>query len=208
MAARAVIHNGCTTGVEAYVLGVPAIAYRTTVNECYDEGFYQLPNRVSHQCFNFEELCHTLSHIFAGKIGAADGNNRRMLVERHLAARNGPFAGERIVEILERIAKQPGQGNGHRGSRIAAWMERKALHLVKRFNSWLPGSHNRPEFQRHRYPGISLTEFKAKLAKFQQALGDRTAIEVEQITSEVFRLTPLRNGSEKQLPRPERPEDA
>jgi surface carbohydrate biosynthesis protein len=208
MATRAVIHNGCTTGVEAYVLGVPAISYRPTVNENYDEGFYQLPNRVSHQCFDFEELCDTLSRIFAGKIGAADGANRRTLVERHLAARNGPFASERIVEILERIAAQPGQSNGHRRGRIAGWLERKGLHLVKRFNSWLPGSHNRPEFQRHRYPGISLPEFKAKLAKFQQALGDRTAIDVEQITNAVFRLTPVRNGYEKHLPGPARPEDA
>ncbi|MBL0713449.1 MAG: hypothetical protein JJV98_07080 [Desulfosarcina sp.] len=56
MAARALIHNGCTTGVEAYVMRVPAISYRSTVNNFYDNGFYQLPNRLSHQCFDLESL--------------------------------------------------------------------------------------------------------------------------------------------------------
>ena len=55
MATRAVIHNGCTTGVEAYVMGVLAISYRTTVNDFYDHGFYRLPNLFSHHCFDFEE---------------------------------------------------------------------------------------------------------------------------------------------------------
>jgi hypothetical protein len=38
------------------------------------------------------------------------------------------------------------------------------------------------------FEGTSLHEFKAKLAKFQQALGDRTAIEVEQITDVIFKI--------------------
>jgi len=36
MATRALIHNGCTTGVEAYAMGVPAISYRATVNDYYE----------------------------------------------------------------------------------------------------------------------------------------------------------------------------
>ena len=65
MAAKALIHNGCTTGVEAYVMRVPAISYRATVNDYYDYGFYQLPNRLSHQCFDFEQLQATLVKIFS-----------------------------------------------------------------------------------------------------------------------------------------------
>ena len=63
MAARVLIHNGCTTGVEAFVMRVPAVSYRETVNDFYDDGFYRLPNRLSHQCFDFEELRATLSRI-------------------------------------------------------------------------------------------------------------------------------------------------
>ena len=64
MAARVLIHNGCTTGVEAFVMRVPAVSYRKTVNDYYDDGFYRLPNRLSHQCFDFEELRATLRAFF------------------------------------------------------------------------------------------------------------------------------------------------
>ena len=63
MAARVLIHNGCTTGVEAFVMRVPAVSYRKTVNDFYDDGFYRLPNRLSHQCFDFAELRTTLARI-------------------------------------------------------------------------------------------------------------------------------------------------
>jgi len=194
LASLAVIHNGCTTGVEASIMDVPAIAYRATINEHYDDGFYRLPNRLSHQCFHFGELCDTLSQIFAGKLGAADGDERRALIARHIAARSGAFACERIVEILAQTNDSPAYRNGHRRlRRIEGWCVRSGLHQVRRLAHRLPGSHNRPEFQRHRYPGISLQEFKAKLAKFQHALEDRTQIEVERIAATAFRLRPARS---------------
>ena len=76
MGAKALIHNGCTTGVEAYLMRVPAISYRATINKVYDDGFYRLPNMLSHQCFDFEELRVMLQRILAGELGAADGDQR------------------------------------------------------------------------------------------------------------------------------------
>jgi surface carbohydrate biosynthesis protein len=68
LASQTVIHNGCTTGVEAYVMGVAAISYRPTVNDYYDLGFYRLPNLLSYQCFDLEELRATLGDILAGRL--------------------------------------------------------------------------------------------------------------------------------------------
>jgi surface carbohydrate biosynthesis protein len=53
-AAGALVHNSCTTGVEAYMMGVPAVTYMETRNEYYDDGYYRLPNSVSYRCFNFK----------------------------------------------------------------------------------------------------------------------------------------------------------
>lgn len=44
-AARVVIHNFCTTAVESYALGVPAIAYRAVIDESLES---PLPTLVSH----------------------------------------------------------------------------------------------------------------------------------------------------------------
>ncbi|UCF93503.1 MAG: hypothetical protein JSW39_04895 [Desulfobacterales bacterium] len=181
MATRAVIHNGCTTGVEAYVLGVPAISYRATVNETYDDGFYRLPNLVSHQCFDFEQLRETMQRILAGRLGAADGDERQALIQHHLAAQEGPLACERIVDVLEGIArKMAGATGSSAGLRWQRGVITKGLHVVKQCKAKLPGSHNRPEFQHHRYPGVPLEDLRQRIARFQHILGDDTGIKVEQ----------------------------
>jgi len=190
LCAKALIHNGCTTGVEAFVMRVPAVSYRATVNDVYDNGFYRLPNAVSHPCFSFDELCATLGNILEGRLGMPEGDDRLQLVRHHLAEMDGGrLACERMVDVLERIAVDQDQPLSrsvtHRADR---WLARKGLHLLRQIKSRLPGSHNRPEFQRHRYPGLPLDEVRARIARFQRLLGDDTRLAVEPVTATIYRL--------------------
>ena len=191
MAAKALIHNGCTTGVEAFVMRVPAISYRSTVNDYYDYGFYQLPNRLSHQCFDFEELQTTLRRILAGKIGATDGNESHVLIDHHLAATSGSLACERIVEVIEKItADRSRLPEPTLKDQVDGRLRATTRRLVKRFLSYLPDSHNRPEFHRHRYPGISLDEVRERVLRIKKTLGDSKELKVDQISSEIFQIGP------------------
>lgn len=191
MAAKSLIHNGCTTGVEAYMMGVPAVSYRAVVNEDYDFGFYVLPNKLSHQCFNFEQLKEILSKIFNGEIVAADGDDRQALIRHYLAAQEGPLACERMIDIIETISEtlKP-TGQIPLKNQLERWALSRGLHLAKRIKSSLPGSHNRPEFQRHRYPGISLEHLRAKLNQFQQLRGNNCELKVEQVSNVIFKISP------------------
>jgi surface carbohydrate biosynthesis protein len=189
LSAKALIHNGCTTGVEAFELRVPALSYRATVNETYDAGFYRLPNALSHNCFSFEELRDTLQRILEGTLGAPDGENRRTLVRHHLAAPDGPLACERVVDVLEQIASDQARPISQAvWKRCERWLTSRGLHAVRRVKSMLPGSHNRPEFQRHRYPGLPLAEVSERLVRFQRLLGDRTPLAVEPVTATIYRV--------------------
>jgi surface carbohydrate biosynthesis protein len=191
MAARALVHNGCTTGVEAYVMGLPAVSYRQSVDERYDNGFYRLPNLISHQCFTLEELTHTLGKILAGSIGAANGDERKALIDRYLAAQAGTLACEQIVAILEQISakmdRQPAPSptvNMQKrvlagGLRLARWVQPK-----------LPGSHNRPEFQRHRYPSVPVAEVRRKLKKFQELIHADLPLKIEPLSNVIFKVYP------------------
>ena len=190
LASKAVIHNGCTTGVEAYIMGVPAISYRATVNDFYDLGFYRLPNLLSHQCFDFEELRLTLGDILSGRLGPPDGDQRDTLINQYLEALDGPLACERMVHVLEGIV----QGSFELSrppvrDRLAGWSMSTIRTLIKRAKERLPGSHNRPEFQRHRYPEVSLEEIRARLSWFQQVLGDSKELKVEQISQQFFQIS-------------------
>ena len=191
MATKSVIHNGCTTGVEAYVMGVPAISYRATVNDDYDYGFYVLPNKMSHQCFNFEQLKNLLGKILDGQVGAADGDERQTIIKHYLTAQEGPLACERMMDVIESISQKLSPADQ---IPLKNRLERRALtrglHLAKRIKSSLPGSHNRPEFQRHRYPGISLENLRAKLNQFQQLRGHDRDLKVEHISNVIFKISP------------------
>jgi hypothetical protein len=190
MAARALIHNGCTTGVEAYVMGVPAISSRATVNDFYDLGFYRLPNLLSHQCFDFEELSTTLAKILAGELGAASGDEREILVSQHLAALDGPLACERMVDVCEKIVE--GQSERSKPAlldRLTGYCMANLRTLKRQIKARLKRAHNKPEFHRHRYPEVSLEEVRDRMSRFQELLGDTRKLQVEKISDKFFRIS-------------------
>ncbi len=190
LATRVVLHNGCTTGVEAFVMGVPAISYRESVSEDYDNGFYRLPNAVSHQCFNFEELRDMIYQILSGKIGVANGADRKQMIERYLASRNGPMASEKMVEVLAAATSNQGtEDSPSTWVRLQRRVIADAYHLYKRLKPMLPGSHNRPAFQKHRYPGISIDGLNQKIERLQEVLNDTTRIKVEQLSDVLFKIS-------------------
>jgi len=190
MATRAVIHNGCTTGIEAFVMGVPAISYRPRIDETYDNGFYRLPNLVSYQCFNFEELQDTLEGILSGRLGAVNGDERRAAIDESLAAQDGALACERIVAVLEQISEtwnQSPEPAWH--NRILGWGLANGRRLVIFMRKYFSETAAPPEFHRHRYPGISLEELRSRISIFQQVLNDRTDVKAEEITDQIFKIS-------------------
>jgi surface carbohydrate biosynthesis protein len=190
MATRALIHNGCTTGVEAYLVGVPAISYRATINADIDDGFYRLPNRLSHECFGFEELQATLQKILDGDLGVANTCERQMLINRYLSAQDGPLACERLIDVLKGLTVNQAVSSGQAGFRqLEHWLLTKGLQVARRFKSSLPGTHNRPEFQRHRYPEIPVEDIRTRIARLQGLLGDNGDLIVEQLSDVSFRIS-------------------
>jgi hypothetical protein len=161
------------------------------VNEDYDYGFYILPNKISHQCFDFGELKNLLQKILAGQTGAADGNERQALIKQYMAGQEGPLACERMLDVLETIAEKFDKSKQlSLKNQLERWLLTGGLHLAKKIKSSLPGSHNRPEFQRHRYPGISTEALHGKLLQFQKLLGFNRELKLEQISDVMYQISP------------------
>jgi hypothetical protein len=108
-------------------------------------------------------------------------------VRHHLAAQDGPLACERILDVLEGIVEERPRPRPLL-RRLDGWVASKGLHVLRQVKSILPGSHNRPEFQRHRYPGMPLDEVAARLERFQHLLGDTTPLLVEPVTATIYRV--------------------
>jgi surface carbohydrate biosynthesis protein len=191
LAARALIHNGCTTGVEAYVMKTPAIAYRPVVNEAYDSGFYILPNRLSHQAFNLDHLVGLLDAVLNAKLGPAEGPELDAFVTKYLAALKGPLACERMLEVIETIvSRRPEIPKPPLTDRLIGRTLAGSRRALKRLKAHLPGSHAPPQFHRHRYPGISLDQLKTKIRRFQITLKNDAPVGAEQLSDTIFRIYP------------------
>ncbi len=189
MATRALVHNGCTTAVEAYVMGVPAVSYRAVVDEEYDNGFYRLPNRLSHECFGFDELSSTLRDILEGRLGVPGGEDRKQLLDRYLEALDGPLACERMVGILSSMAAQVADSpRPSLATRLQRHLLAGGLNLARQVKSRLPGSHNKPEYQLHRYPVLPIEDIRNRVARFQSLLGHSKPLSVEPVSDVMFRI--------------------
>ncbi len=189
MAARALVHNGCTTAVEAYVMGVPAISYRSAVSDEYDNGFYRLPNGLSHQCFGFQELAATLRSVLDGALGAADGPERQQLIDRFLDAQDGPLACERMIDVLETLHKLSARLSVDSGApRMQRWLLAKGLSVARQLKGHLPGSHNKPEYQQHRYPELALEEVRARVSRLGHVLGFSKELSIDRVSGTMFRV--------------------
>ena len=190
MACKVLIHNGCTTSVEAFAMGVPAVSYRATTNDDYDYGFYRLPNMLSHECFNFEELQQTLKNILSGELGVGNGSERQALIDHYLAAQKGPLACEQIVDVLERAAADLSNLPGPPvGDRLHGWFKANKRRVRRWIKLRKTDSTRSLEHQKKKYPEVSLAELRNRVARFQQVLGDDGRFNVEQICHSLFRIS-------------------
>jgi surface carbohydrate biosynthesis protein len=190
LASRAVIHNGCTTGVEAYIMRVPALSYQGKGDFEYDNGFYRLPNALSYQCHDFAVLNETISRILTGELGAADGRERRELMAGYLASQDGLLASQRIVSVLEKIIQE--SADKPLPSSFARFMGRSKVakrRLAKYIKSFQPNSKYRSEFQRYRYPGLSIGALRQKIKQLQSILGYQQKLDIQKLGDHIFRLT-------------------
>jgi len=186
MAARAVIHNGCTTGLESFVVGVPALAYRPAVAPGLD---FDLPNALSHECFDRDALLQALRRVLAGELGPPDDAERRRLIGSHLAALAGPLACERIALVLERHFAQGPPPRPPLGSLLGARLGITRRRLEKRYvKSRRPGHRNDPGFQRQFFEGTSLERIRARIGDFGRQLGRFDRLRVRELAPQVFRI--------------------
>ena len=122
-----------------------------------------------------------------GETGAADGDEHRRLIDHHLASKTGLLACKRIVDMLGKISIIT-VGERFISKRAQRWLASRGLHLAKRLKSSLSGSHNQPEFQGHRYPGISQNELNEKLNRFQKLFGNNRELKVEYLSPIMFKI--------------------
>jgi hypothetical protein len=185
MACETLIHVGCTTAVEAAVIGRPAIAYQSALSEEFDD---PLPYQLSHHASSLDELLEKTRAAIAGGLGVAGGEDRRVLT-RNIAALDGPFASERMLDALEGMGyaeRRPEPSGAARYAR--GWIENQVRTAGKRINMRRRGHRNSAEYHDHRYPGVTLEGLRERVARLRDQLGRFGGVRVHQLAQHVFRI--------------------
>ena len=89
-------------------------------------------------------------------------------------------------------AQGTGDAVSDAGPSVLESLQRRVIaggyHAYKRIKPMLPGSHNRPEFQRNRFPNIPPDRIKSKIGRIQQLLDDPTRVSVEPLSDVLFQV--------------------
>jgi len=153
MGASALVHNNCTTAVEAAVLGIPILNFRPWRS--------QFDNALSHafgrDCPDVESIVSTIRDIAEGRTPRRSAEQEKLL-QHHIASVAGPFSCQRIVDIVT------ASGQSLAGAPVQSFLERSKTNLrlqwlwLKRFVRWYSSSRGRKKrrFLRERYPEIKL----------------------------------------------------
>lgn len=187
MAAKALVANGCTTEVEAAILGVPAVSFQPVRSETFDD---PLPAAVSQAAFDLDHLVAAVRDAVHGGLAPARNSERNNRLRPHIAALDGALAGDRIIDVLEQSGYARRQPPGVGPRRFAAgWVRTKCRSTVKRINMIRPGHRNNIRYHAHRFPGISVAEIRQRISRLSQLLGRFEDVRVEKISRHVFRLS-------------------
>lgn len=105
--AAVLIHNGCTSALEAAVSGLPRIAYRPIPHEIERA----IPNNTSLHAFSLEELQTMVSDIFEKNQteGIEEAENKsKAITDQRFSSLQGELAAEKIVNEWTQLAKTTG----------------------------------------------------------------------------------------------------
>ena len=188
MAADVVIHNSCTTGVEAYLLERPVIAFLPVRNEAF-EG--ELANKLADWALNRDELILCVERFVSNSTSLEADAERQELAAQHITALDGPLAADRIVELLQTIQVPP-RSLGERVYQQAYGIKKiRGKISLRRFAGLsVPGNRNEAadKHKQQKFPGVELYEVDESMKKIRTLLNRFFEIQASQIDKNLFSI--------------------
>jgi surface carbohydrate biosynthesis protein len=179
------IHNNCTTGVEAYFLGKPAISYRPIADERFD---MYLPNSLSSQTFDLEQTCELVSAALQGEriTDAASAAKQFQIACDFLTNADGKLACERMLDVLDTVdvPEKPLSTSAYWFDDLISAQRLSRIRLGGFLASGEKGSQRR--YQTQKFDGLYRSELLQLLRAAQETTGRFGGIKVEKLAEHVL----------------------
>jgi surface carbohydrate biosynthesis protein len=188
LAAQALVHNSCTTSVEAFALERPAVAYLPVTSDRFD---LDLPNALGHRAFSTEELLDALRNITMRPTPPPQDPAQLEILRRNIAGTDGRFAAERIVDALVTESSGPlTLPTPDTGTYAKAWIRSHQRATSKWLKSFIPGHKNNADYQRQRFPGLTAADVDERIQRFSGLLGRFENLRAHRLFENVFEILP------------------
>ncbi|MFU8831232.1 MAG: surface carbohydrate biosynthesis protein [Wenzhouxiangella sp.] len=190
LAADGLIHNGCTTALEAFQLGRPALAYRPVVSSSFD---HPLPNGISVSCPDLDSLQAAVvgcrNDPEAAFSAQAAGGARDTMAQAMAGLDDEELASERILDALQPLLNnaEPPASSRPRTAGLALGLRR----LFRRVEHRLPGTANYRPYLAHMFPDTSLDEVRHRAELMAEFLGLPKSVQIKELDQNVFDVTPV-----------------
>lgn len=188
LASEVLIHNGCTTAVEANLLGKPAITYRPYTSEIFDR---ELPDSLSMPAFDIGQLIEAVRPFTGGSNSGTGMDPHQDILDHHVTATVADtLCSDLIVQHLAQFAASDA---AFPVVRPLAQLRAKALSRARAAEKWvnshIKGSKNWHVYERHRFPDIDLAEVKRRNLVLGKLTGRFANVDVRQQFEYVYEVS-------------------
>ncbi len=184
-AARVLIHNGCTSAVEAAVKGTTVLSYRPATSERYDN---PLPNSVGLECFSDEELLANLQGTL--KKGPVSQTERQTaLLHRFISFEAAKLCSDAVFDAIDRnaIGLAPKRlVPFHRWLKVYVQHQRQLM--PQRIRKFWSGNSRHNAYKMHKFSGLTEEMVIFRLAKLQRSLSRFSGINAHEIGKNLIEL--------------------
>lgn len=186
LAASVLLHNACTTAIESYILGRPAIAFVPRPGaDIYGS---DLPNKMSHLATTTQDAVAMIGQAINGTGLPAQDTARSKILSGFLEALEGPFAATRIVASIDEQAESARPALAQRA--LGDLRARK-----RRLNKWLQtrrdsGRYGRA-FKQQRFPDLTAAVLEAKATRLCTLAGLDARVSVAELRADTFKVSPV-----------------
>lgn len=185
LATKCLIHNGCTSAVEASVLKTPALAYCPFEDVEYD---LDLPNALSEKLVDVASVVHRARQLLEAGRKADQRAAWPVLLQDNISSLDGPLASERIVQELLKLRDS------------TPIVKRSAVNVARAYGKFAfksvrrqlsPG---RRKYEEHKSNALEFNkrEIEKKIETMSRAIGKFGSFKVSERSPGILTITSLR----------------
>ena len=184
MAARGLVLNGCTSAVEAGVVGTTALAFRPHVSDQFE---VELSNRVSRDCRSLPELIVALKSLpTKGPLPEA----QLAYLRTHIASVDGAFSCDRLLDALDNhadrlIAPPPSGGLAMAATRLGHFRRYPLRDTIKGLRKM--GSAK--SYRAHKFPGLPEDAVTSRIDRLRAVRPELPPVTVTRLAGSIYAIS-------------------